>query len=67
MAFTATAEGLDDEIAIRLTPLSHGARPGRGQGGADRESVDTSSEVAGFGFDSPGRPRPRIAIAAAQR
>jgi hypothetical protein len=28
------------------------------------ESVDTFSEIAGFGFDSLGRPRPRTAMPA---
>jgi hypothetical protein len=28
-------------------------------------SVDTSAEIAGFGFDSLGRPRPRTGIPAA--
>ena len=36
--------------------------------GFDRpESVDTSGEMAGFGFDSLGRPRPRTAMPAAFR
>jgi hypothetical protein len=34
-------------------------------GFAASESVDTSSEIAGFGFDSLGRPRLRTAIPAA--
>src|SRR4030095_10211668 len=31
------------------------------------ESVDTCPEIAGFGFDSLGRPRPRTAMPAALR
>ena len=59
--------------------LALGARPG-GDGhtgsvdtpslvmaGFAPRSVDTSSEMAGFGFDSLRRPRPRTAIPAAFR
>jgi hypothetical protein len=56
-----------------------GARPGRGTGAesvatstlvagfASPESVDTSSEIAGFGFDSLGRLRLRTVMLAAFR
>jgi len=59
--------------------LALGARPGGGgrtgsvdtselvMAGFGQRSVDTSSEMAGFGFDSLRRPRPCTAIPAALR
>jgi hypothetical protein len=59
--------------------LALGARPGGGgltrsvdtpsleMAGFAPRSVDTSSEMAGFGFDSPRRPRPYTAMPTAFR
>jgi hypothetical protein len=74
-----TRQRVGDDLAIRLA----GARARRSTGGGGRtgsvdtpslvitgfaqRSVDTSSEMAGFAFDSPGRPRPRTAMPAAFR
>ena len=75
----AARERLRDELPIRLAgagtrgaarrwrPHRVGGHPGRRMAGFAPRSVDTSSEMAGFGFDSLRRPRPRTAIPAAFR
>ena len=51
----------------RFWPLRVGGHLPAMAGFAARGSVDTSGEMAGFGFDSLGRPRPRTTMPAALR
>ncbi len=60
----AAAERVDNQLAVRVAGARRSSwrRPRRRGVG-----VDTSAEMAAFGFSSPGRPRPRITIPAARK